>query len=210
MPRFTLTQLFLEKTLEELSARDPDIRAAVKFAGCPEERRNPGGFSVLVRIIVAQQLSIKAAATITQRLYDAVGDPFTPERLAMLEIEDIRAVGLSRQKAGYCKGLAETITQGQLDVAALVHLPDEEVIEAITAMKGFGRWSAQMYLLSTLGRPDVWPTDDLGICIGVQKLKSLPDRPDKLQMEAIAESWRPHRGVVAIFLWHYLDALKDL
>jgi DNA-3-methyladenine glycosylase II len=201
---FMLTERDLRAALDALSAGDRHIAAALQRVGYPAERRYPGpGFDALLRIIAGQQLSVKAAATIYGRLEAALdGDP-TPQRLLALGDDELRALGLSRQKIGYAKGLAEAVTAGRLDPAGLAGLPDAEVIERITALKGFGRWSAEMFLLFALGRPDVWPADDLGIQAGVHRLKNLRSRPDRKRTDAIGRRWAPYRGAAAIFVWHY-------
>ena len=132
-----------------------------------------------------------------------MGEGFRPERFLERSDEEWRAAGLSRQKIAYARGLSEAVLDGQLDPAALARLPDEEVIAQITALKGFGRWSAEMFLLFSLGRPDVWPADDLGIQAGLHKLRNMRARPDRDKTERIGRRWRPWRGAAAIFVWHY-------
>jgi DNA-3-methyladenine glycosylase II len=156
-----------------------------------------------LRIIVGQQLSVKAAATIFGRVEAALERDFRPERLLAMRDEELRALGLSRQKIGYARGLSQAVLEGSLVPAALVDLPDEEVMAQITRLKGFGRWSAEMFLLFSLGRPDVWPADDLAIQAGVHRIKNMRQRPDRTKTDAVARPWRPYRGAAAIFVWHY-------
>lgn len=201
---FQLKQSDLKRALDQVALVDSDIARAINKVGYPEERRTGSpSFAHFLRIIVGQQLSVKAAATIYGRVSDALGGDIQPQALLERSTEELRALGLSRPKIGYARGLAQAVMDGSLEPDALVHLGDEEVVEKITAMKGFGRWSAEMFLLFCLGRPDVWPADDLAIQAGVQGIKGLNQRPNRKQTDALAEPWRPHRGAVAIFVWHY-------
>lgn len=202
--KFQLTRRHLEQALDELSARDRHIAAALEQVGYPEERRKgQPSFEHFLRIIAGQQLSVKAAATIFGRLEAALEGRFDPVRVLELSDDELRALGLSRQKIGYARGLSEAVLDGSLAPAALADLPDDEVIEQVTRLKGFGRWSAEMFLLFALGRPDVWPADDLGIQAGLHRLKNMRARPDRKRTEAVARPWRPYRGAAAIFVWHY-------
>lgn len=199
-----LTRRHLRQALDVLAASDTDLAAALEVVGYPEERRRGApSFESFLRIIAGQQLSVKAAATIFGRIESALAGDFRPEVFLRLSDDDLRSAGFSRQKIGYARGLCEAVMEGRIDLQGLSALSDEEVIGQITALKGFGRWSAEMVLLFSLGRPDVWPADDLAIQAGVQRLKKLPDRPDRRQTDALAEGWRPHRGAAAIFIWHY-------
>lgn len=203
---FELTRAKLVDALDTLAARDRHIAAGLERVGYPPERRHGRpGFEHFLRIIAGQQLSVKAAATIFGRLEQRLGGEFRPEGLLAVGDEELRALGLSRQKIGYARGLAKAVLDGSLVPEALSGLPDEEVIEQITRLKGFGRWSAEMFLLFSLGRPDVWPADDLGIQAGLHKLRNMRKRPDRKQTEAIGKRWRPHRGAAAIFVWHYYN-----
>ncbi len=202
--RFQLTRIHLQRALDELAERDGHIAAALERVGYPDERRRGSpSYGHFLRIITGQQLSVKAAATIFGRLESAMGGELSPD--ALLELDDgrLREIGLSRQKIDYARGLSRAVLAGELDPAGLGALDDEEVIERITALKGFGRWSAEMFLLFALGRPDVWPADDLGIQAGLQRLKNMRARPDRKKTEAIGKRWRPYRGAAAIFVWHY-------
>ncbi len=192
----------LPEALQALGRLDGDFARALKEVGPPPLRYRPPGFATLLRIIVAQQVSLASAAAIWARL-EAACRPLEPGRLLALDEAALRVAGLSRQKARYARSLAETLLSGQLDEAQLQGLDDESAIEAVTAVKGLGRWSAEVYLLFSLGRPDVWPADDVGLMMGAQKLKRLPERPDARAMRALAEPWRPWRAVAARCLWHY-------
>jgi len=201
---FQLTQKHLESALKEIATRDSDIALAIDQVGYPTERRQgEPSFENLLRIIVGQQLSVKAAATIFGRVQTALEGRFEPEHVLRMRDEELRALGLSRPKIRYLRGLCDAIVDGTLEPATLVDLSDEAVVEKITSLLGFGRWSAEMILLFSLGRPDVWPADDLAIQAGLHRLKKLPERPKRRQTDQIAEPWRPYRGAVAIFVWHY-------
>ena len=202
--KFQLKKNDLVRALDELAGRDRHIAAALAQVGYPDERR--GGepsYEHFLRIIAGQQLSVKAASTIFGRLETALDGDFQPERVLEMSDEAMRGLGLSRQKIGYVRGLSEAVVEGSLVPAALAELPDDEVIEQITRLKGFGRWSAEMFLLFALGRPDVWPADDLGIQAGLHRLKNMRARPDRKRTDAVARPWRPYRGAAAIFVWHY-------
>jgi DNA-3-methyladenine glycosylase II len=201
---FELTQAHLTRALDALADRDPHIAAALERVGYPEERRRgEANFETLLRIIVGQQLSVKAAATIFGRVQSALDNDLQPERLLAISQEELRSLGLSRQKIGYVHGLSEALITESLVPGELGKLSDEAVVEAITRLKGFGRWSAEMFLIATLGRPDVWPVDDLGIRAGLQRLKELPSRPSPAQTQELGAAWHPHRSAAALFIWHY-------
>jgi DNA-3-methyladenine glycosylase II len=201
---FQLTRAHLKQALDEVARHDGEIAAALEQVGYPDERRGTDpSFEQLLRIIVGQQLSVKAAETIFGRINTAMGGAVEPQRLLELSDERLRSLGLSRQKIAYARGLATAVLDETLVPSALAGLPDAEAVEQITRLKGFGRWSAEMLLLFSLGRPDVWPADDLAIRVGLQQLKHLPERPSRRQADRIAEPWRPYRGALAIFIWHY-------
>ena len=161
----------MKSALEELSARDRDLAKAVKLVGYPNERRRPEGFQTLMHILAAQQLSTKAAAAIIGRLHAACAPELAPETFMRLDDAAIRAIGFSRQKLTYGRALSQAVVCGRLDFDRMEAMSDEEVLDTLTALKGFGRWSAEMYMISSLGRPDVWPADDLAIQEGVRRLK---------------------------------------
>lgn len=202
--KFQLTNKHLKRALDELSQRDRHIAAALEQVGYPaERRRGEPSYEHLLRIIAGQQLSVKAAATIFGRLEAALDGDFRPGNLLRMGDAELRTIGLSRQKIVYARGLSEAVLDGSLQPARLAELSDDEVIDRITRLKGFGRWSAEMFLLFALGRPDVWPADDLGIQAGLHRLKNMRARPDRKRAEAVARPWRPYRGAAAIFVWHY-------
>ena len=192
----------LRPALEALAVRDRDIAEAYARCGLPPVRSSPDGFAGLLHVIVCQQVSAAAGRAILGRLEAAVR-PMTPRRLLKLDDEALRQVGLSRPKMRYCRGLAEDLASGRLDLAAIHGLDDAAAIDRITRVKGLGRWSAECYLLFALKRPDVWPADDLAVQTALQRLKGLPARPTTKEMDRLAEPWRPYRSAAARFLWHY-------
>jgi DNA-3-methyladenine glycosylase II len=163
-------------------------------------------FSALVRTITAQQISTRAAATIHGRLVALMPDGVaTPHALLSISDEQLRAAGLSRQKCAYLRDLGEKVSSGALPVQALTDLPDEDVIDAIVKVKGLGRWSAEMFLMFRLRRPDVLPVDDLGIVTAIQRLYRLRKKPKPDRIRKIAEPWRPYRTVACWYLWRSLE-----
>lgn len=199
-PRFS--RKTLEDALAELGRRDPDLARAHREAGLPALRKRVPGFATFVDIILAQQLSAASANAIRARL-KALATPLTPASFLALDDRSLRAIGFSRQKILYGRGLAEAIASRRLDLARIHRMEDEEAIAAITELKGLGRWSAEVYLLFALQRPDIWPVDDLAVVVAVQRLKRLKERPDRKRMLAIAEPWRPWRSYAARLMWHY-------
>ncbi len=197
-----LSRRMLEEALAELGRRDPDLARAHREAGTPNLRRREPGFAALLDIILAQQLSAASANAIKGRLLALAGPP-TPAGFLALDDGQLRAIGFSRQKILYGRGLAEAIAGGGLDLARIHRMADEEAIAAITELKGLGRWSAEVYLLFAMRRPDIWPVDDLAVVVAVQRLKGLRKRPDRKRMLAIAEPWRPWRSYAARLMWHY-------
>lgn len=191
----------LRPALEALAERDPDIAAAYARFGLPPERRSAPGFAGLIRMIAGQQVSVPSARAIVARL-EACVDPLTAEEFLKAGDDDLRAAGLSRPKLRYGRILATEIAEGRLDVDGLAGLDDAAAIAALTRVKGIGRWTAEIYLLFALQRPDVWPVGDLALCIAAQHVKNLRARPDTKDMTALGEAWRPHRSAAARLLWH--------
>ena len=198
-----ITARTLPQALAELGDRDPDMAIAHAQAGDPPLRRRPAGFAALMRIIIAQQVSTASARAILGRL-DKAAHPLTPETFLALDDDALRAIGFSRQKAGYGRGLALDVAEGRLAPDRLKGLDDEAVIAELTTVKGIGRWTAEIYLMFALGRPDVWPAADLGLAQAVRHLKNMKERPDPKRMVDIGEAWRPWRSVAGLLLWHYL------
>ena len=197
-----LDEQTLTEALGELAARDADIARGLDEVGRPSLRWGDPGFKTLLRAIVSQQISKAAAATVWGRLEEAAG-VMAPDALLELNEHALRAAGLSRQKASYVHGLAEAVVSGGIDLDGLADRPDEDVIEELVRLRGIGRWSAEIYLLFALHRPDAFPADDLALMVGAQRLKRLAERPKRAGLTKIAETWRPWRGPAALLLWHY-------
>jgi DNA-3-methyladenine glycosylase II len=196
-----------------LMRRDPILADIIKRHGACElgaARDRFDHFAMLVRAIVFQQLSTKAATTIHNRLLGLMegGQP-SPAGLAALTDEQFRSVGISRQKAGYLRDLSDKVAAGVVPLAAVDALDDEAVIAALTQIKGIGRWTAEMFLIFRLQRPDVLPLGDLGIVNAIQKAYRLRKKPTPERMRKIGEAWRPYRSVACWYLWRSLDNEKD-
>jgi DNA-3-methyladenine glycosylase II len=187
--------------MESLVRRIGPLDHASRRRGRPDD-----AYGALVRTIVGQQLSTKAARTIYGRLVALFGDaPPTPEEILSADEDALRAVGLSRQKTGYLRDLAAHVRSGELDFARLHDLSEEEVSDRVVAVKGLGRWSADMFLMFHLRRPDVLPVGDLGIRRAVEKAYGLPELPDADALRSLAGPWRPHRTLACLYLWETLD-----
>jgi DNA-3-methyladenine glycosylase II len=191
----------IKASLDTLGALQPRFAAAVAQMGYPEPRIREPGYATLLRTIVGQQVSVAAAASVWNKLEALLGEGCPPEALIAQDFDALRACGLSRQKQGYARSLAELIISGGLPLDALP-ADDEEAIAYLTKVKGIGRWSAEIYLLFAEGRPDIWPAGDLAVQEGIARLLALPARPSEKEIREIAEAWRPHRGTAAIFTWH--------
>jgi len=200
---FALTTPDIEAGLDKLAQTDKDVAAAIELVGYPLERINPQGFSTVLRVIVGQQLSVKAAATIWGRVQDLAGETAVPDDYVKISDEALRGAGLSRQKINYVRSLCETINDGTLDFDALAVLSDKAAIEAITAVKGLGVWSAHMYLMFSLGRADIMPVGDLAVRVGIGRIVGMEGRPTEKQCDEIGNRWKPHRSVMALLAWHY-------
>ncbi len=190
-----------------LLRRDPVLAALIRKHGeCGLARaQRADHFSALVRAITGQQLSTKAASTIFGRLIALMPDGVTPATLSGLTDEQMRAVGMSRQKIAYFRDLCDKALSGVVPLDALDAMSDEEVITALTKIKGIGRWSAEMFLMFRLHRPDVLPVDDLGIVNAVKNVYRLRKRPTADRIRKIGEVWRPYRSVASWYLWRSLD-----
>ena len=195
----------LQRALAHLGKADRDFARAIAEVGPPPPRSRPAGFMGLLHVIVAQQVSTHAAKAISARL-DAALEAKTPEAFLKLTDADLRAVGFSRQKVVYGRDLAAAFLDGRLSMARLRRQSDEEVITAITSVKGLGVWSAEVFLLFSLRRPDVLPAHDLGLIVAAQRMKRLKERPSPKRLREIAEPWRPYRSYAARMLWHYYHA----
>jgi len=202
-PRYRLTAKGIQNSLDELALRDSRIARALHLVGYPEERRRSGGVDALVRTVIGQQVSTHAARAITLRLVDVLGGELGVSAIMAASDEALRGAGLSRQKSSYLRALAEAVSGEMLVVDDLPTLSDEQVITLITGVKGFGVWSAQMYLMFSLGRLDVWPTGDLAVRAGFGRIMTLSDRPTPKQTHTLAEPFRPHRSALALLCWKF-------
>ena len=197
-----------EAARRALMRRDPRLRAHIKKMGSSRPSFAPRDpFHALVRAVVSQQLSTRAADTIEGRVLAVVGGVggLTPASLLAADPAALRVAGLSRPKISYLRDLAEHVMDGRLDLHGLQHKTDDEIVAEITAIKGFGRWSAEMFLMFCLRRPDVFPVGDLGIVKAMQILTGMKTRPKPRTMERAAETWRPHRSVASWYLWRLLE-----
>lgn len=181
---------------------DPIMANAIARVGRCTLTPNPNVFETLVDAIISQQISVKAADAIMARLRAATsGGLITPQALIQLDHDALRAVGLSPQKTRYIRDLTERVTSGQLELERLSELDDETVITELVAVKGIGRWTAEMILIFSLGRPDVLPVDDLGLLEGAREAYGLESRPTRKQMLELGEAWRPYRSIGTWYMW---------
>jgi DNA-3-methyladenine glycosylase II len=200
----------IQRALRHLRTADPIMRDLMKRAGPFTLKPRRDRFHTLVGSIISQQISGKAADSIRMRLKQRIApDRISADSLLRLTAEDLRQVGVSPQKAKYLHDLAERVANGSLRLNTLARLSDEEVIEALIQVKGIGVWTAQMFLIFSLGRLDVFPHDDLGVRVAIRNLYGLVDLPDKHVSHRIAASWRPYASVGAWYCWRSLDIPKE-
>jgi len=190
-----------------LARRDPVLRDLIRVHGACglADAQHTDPFRALVSAIISQQLSTKAAATIKARLDGLAGGPLTPRRVAAIDDEGLRGVGLSRQKIAYIRDLCDRVGSGRLALDHLATMTDEDVVAALTSVKGIGRWTAEMFLMFRLHRPDVLPVGDLGIVKAVQRAYGLRKVPSPDRLTKLGEQWRPYRSVACWYLWASLD-----
>jgi DNA-3-methyladenine glycosylase II len=185
----------------ELSAADPDLAAIVERHGIPEFWAREPGFATLVLLILEQQVSLASARAAYDRLVVRLGG-LTPRGVLGSTDAELRADGFSRQKNRYVRALAGAVERGELDLDTVATLEDEDVRVALVALPGIGPWTAEVYLLSALRRPDTWPTGDIALQEGARRAKRLDSRPTPAELEILGEAWRPHRASAARLLWH--------
>jgi DNA-3-methyladenine glycosylase II len=190
----------LHAALDEIARREPAFAVALASAGYPEPRASERGYMTLLRTIVGQQVSVTSAAALWTKLGLIVGEP-SPANILAATDEQLRAAGLSRQKASYARSLAEEVVSGRLDLDDLAEA-DEAAIAQLVAVKGIGRWSAEIYLLFAEGRRDIWPAGDLAVQIQIGRILGLPEKPGERALRELAQGWSPHRGAAAVFAWH--------
>jgi DNA-3-methyladenine glycosylase II len=199
----------MRKAVNHLKKSDAVLASIISRVGkCQVAYREPT-FEMLARAIVFQQLSTKAARTIYGRLEEAAGGKLTPEAIQNLSVGEMRRAGLSRQKLGYIRDLAEHAISGKVDFAKLPSMSDEEVIASLTDIKGVGVWTAHMFLLFSLRRPNVLPVGDLGVRMAIQRAYKKRKMPTPKQVEQIAKSWHPYCSFAAWYLWRSLELPKD-
>jgi len=195
----------MRKAVNHLKKRDPVLREIIERVGpCRMEYGMPE-FCSLAEAIVYQQLNGRAAVTIFNRFAALAGEPITPEGILKLRDEQLRSVGLSKQKAAYLKDLAAKTADGLLNFARLPDMTDEEVIEHLTQVKGVGVWTAHMFLMFSLRRPNVLPTGDYGVQVAIRKHYKKRKLPKPKEMEKIAKAWEPYRSVACWYMWRSLD-----
>ena len=202
-----ITRQAFREGAAELARRDVDMARLLEVADLPGLRSRTTGFATMIKIICGQQVSTAAARAINGRL-EAVAKPMTPEVFARLTNSELRAIGFSRQKMSYGRTIAKAVLAGDFSFRRVAYMEDEAAIAEMTRLRGVGRWTAEVYLLFALRRPDIWPVDDLGVVGGLQGLKGLKDRPDRATMVEYGKAWRPLRSVAARMLWHYVDCSR--
>jgi DNA-3-methyladenine glycosylase II len=195
----------VRKAVNHLKNADPVLAGIIEQIGPCRMEFGPAEFSSLAEAIVYQQLNGKAAVTIFKRFAALAGEPLTPEGILRLTDAQLRSVGLSKQKSSYLKDLSAKTASGVLDFACLSELSDEEVIKHLTQVKGIGVWTAHMFLMFSLRRPNVLPTGDYGVQIAIKKLYKKRKLPKPKDMEKIARSWEPYRSVACWYMWRSLD-----
>ena len=195
----------MRKAVAHLKKCDPVLRAIIERVGPCRMEFGPAEFSSLAEAIVYQQLNGKAAVTIFKRFVALAGEPLTPEGILQLSDEQLRKVGLSKQKSSYVKDLATKTAAGILDFSRLPALSDDEVIAHLTRVKGIGVWTAHMFLIFSLRRPNVLPTGDYGVQMALKKHYRKRKLPKPKDMEKIARAWEPYRSIACWYMWRSLD-----
>jgi DNA-3-methyladenine glycosylase II len=195
----------MRKAINHLSKADPILRAIIGRVGTYRMEYGPPEFHSLAESIIYQQLNGRAAETIFDRFTALAGDPVTPKGILKLTEAQMRSVGLSKQKSSYLRDMAERAARGELDFSKLHELSDEEVIRHLTQVRGVGEWTAQMFLMFTLRRPNVLPTGDFGVQTAIKKHYKKRKLPKPATMEKIARPWEPYRSVACWYLWRSLD-----
>lgn len=200
----SLSRVTLSRAASELAGRDRDLRRLLERHGPPPLWARRPGFATLVRIILEQQISLLAARAAYRRLEDGLGS-ITPSSFIAAGADGLRSLGQTRQKAAYCVGLARAIAKGDLDLAAVARMDDEDAATALTSVRGVGPWTASIYLLMALRRPDVWPDGDLALIAALREVKGPRANGSPQAVARTVERWRPYRSVAARMLWqHYL------
>jgi len=194
--------------LMELTERDGDLGRILDTLGPPPMWDREPGFPTLIHIILEQQVSLASARSCFDKLL-AIIDDLTPATLLELDDDTLKRAGFSRQKTEYVRILAGALDGGELDLDGLADLPDEEIRERLMRLKGIGRWTADIYLLMALGRPDIWPPGDLALVVAAQRVKQLNARPNSEEFQRLGNAWRPWRSIAARLLWHHYLSAED-
>ena len=197
-----LTKETFEQGLQFLAAHDSDLAQILTQLGPPPMWARKPGFPTLIHIILEQQVSLASARAAYDRLRKAAS-PLTPARFLELDEATLKGAGFSRQKAAYGRGLAKALVDGHPDLDKLAMMPDTNVRAELTKLKGIGPWTADIYLLMALGRPDIMPCADLALATAAQKVKGLASRPTPDELKTLGQNWKPWRAVAARLLWHY-------
>ena len=192
----------LAKAAKTLAIVDEDLARILEDHGTPPLWAREPGFITLVRIILEQQVSLTSADAMFRRLNDNI-KPLTPATVLGAGAPFLRSFGITRQKASYFINVSDAIQNGELDLEEIGYESDESAIEKLTSVKGIGPWTAKIYLLMALGRPDVWPVGDVALATAARNLKGLQQRPSQAELTEIANAWAPHRATAARMLWHY-------
>lgn len=198
----------LRRHLQALARRDTNVKLALQTFGYPRARIRAKGYETFLHTIVSQQISVHAAQAIWGRLEEHFA-PITAQKLSRCRVTTLRRLGLSERKAGYAKVAAKAFISGDINPESLEQLDDEQVIAQITTLKGFGRWSAEIYLMFSLQRTDIFPADDLALRIALQQFSDLKECPTAKQARTIAEDWRPYRSAASLLLWHCYGKISE-
>jgi DNA-3-methyladenine glycosylase II len=198
----TVDQAKIKNHLDALAKLDPDLQRGLELVRYPEPRIRVQGFETFLSTIVSQQISTEAAASIMRRV-QALLPSMDAQEVLRLPAGALRAAGLSGRKVEYVEALARAIDENRFEISRLAEMEDQAVIEAITALRGFGAWSAEIYLMFSLQRSDIFPAGDLAIRIALQKLKRIDSKLSEKQAREMVASWAPYRSAGSLFLWHY-------
>lgn len=202
MPSHAQTPVNLDDAFIALANLDSDLARILEIFGTPPTWKREPGFPTLVQIILEQQVSLASAKAVFNRLCEIVV-PLVPENFLTFNDTQLKTIGFSRQKSLYCRGLAEAIVKGDLDLNQLETMEEPAIRTQLKRLKGIGDWTVDIYLLMALQHPDAFPKGDLGLAIATQQIKGLATRPTPIELEAIAQNWQPWRGVATRILWHY-------
>ena len=203
--KFQLKKDDLNIHLTKLSEKRTEIRTALTEVGYPKCRRRPITFESLAHIVIGQQVSTSAALSISTKLKKLCAAKLDAENFLNTSTESLKTAGLSVQKRRYLRELAEATITDELPINGLQKLTDDEVFDKITSITGFGPWSAQMFLIFSLGRIDIWPSGDLGVRAGIGRICKLSHRPSEKEAIALGEPYKPYRSSVALLAWHYIN-----